>query len=271
MQQYGLLGGKLGHSLSPAIHELFFKYTGISGSYTLLETSLEELPQCMRELRKSYAGCNVTIPHKLHVMPLLDSITREAKAIGAVNTIKFTADGAVGYNTDYFGFGRMLEYNGIDARAKRIAVLGTGGAARAVVKYLADKRVGKLYLVTRDVAHIDKDFYKIAPKCRVIDYNGLASLTGDVIINCTPVGMFPKINASPVTAEEVSNFDAAVDLIYNPAKSLFLQQAEAAGMKTVNGLFMLVAQAVAAQEIWQEAQYDSSLIVRIMQELEQKQ
>ena len=101
MKHYGLLGGKLGHSLSPQIHELFFKYTGIEGDYMLLETPQEELPKRMEELRADYAGSNVTIPHKLHVMPLLDSITREAKAIGAVNTIKFDKNGAEGYNTDY--------------------------------------------------------------------------------------------------------------------------------------------------------------------------
>ena len=138
MKHYGLLGCKLGHSLSPQIHELFFKYTGIEGDYMLLETPQEELPKRMEELRANYAGSNVTIPHKLHVMPLLDSITREAKAIGAINTIKFDENGAEGYNTDYFGFGRMLEYNNIDVRAKRVAVLGTGGAARAVVKYMVD-------------------------------------------------------------------------------------------------------------------------------------
>ena len=268
MKHYGLLGGKLGHSLSPQIHELFFKYTGIEGDYSLWETPLEDLPARMEVLRKDCAGSNVTIPHKLHVMPLLDSIAREAKAIGAVNTIKFSENGAEGYNTDYFGFGRMLEYNDIDVRAKHVAVLGTGGAARAVVKYLADKRVGKLYIVTRDVAHVDKDFLKLAPKCRFVDYAALPALTGDVIVNCTPVGMYPKVDAAPVTAEEVSNFDVAVDLIYNPSQTLFLKQAAEAKMKTVNGLFMLVAQAVAAQEIWQDEKYDSELIVRIMQELE---
>ena len=97
----------------------------------------------------------------------------------------------------------------------------------------------------------------------------MAALTGDVIVNCTPVGMYPKVNAAPVTPEEISNFDAAVDLIYNPKQTLFLKQAAEAKMQTVNGLFMLVAQAVAAQEIWQGEKYDSELIVKIMQDLEQ--
>ncbi len=270
VNKFGLIGGKLGHSLSPAIHELFFKYTGKQGSYELLETELEALPELMAKLRGNFVGTNVTIPHKLHVMPLLDSIAPEAAAIGAVNTIKFTEEGAFGYNTDYFGFGRMLEYNDIKVNGKVCAVLGTGGAARAVVKYLADKRCAKLYLVTRDVFKVDSHFAKIAPKIKVIDYARLDALQGDVLVNCTPVGMYPKVEAAPVSSEVSFAFDASVDLIYNPAQTLFLKQAAEAGNKAVNGLFMLVAQAVAAQEIWQGEQYDSDLIVRIMRALESK-
>lgn len=266
--QYGLLGGKLGHSLSPKIHELFFKYTGIEGSYGLLETELEALPDRVTQMRKEYAGSNVTIPHKINVMPLLDDIAPEAQAIGAVNTIKFTKEGAFGYNTDYFGFGRMLEYNGIAITGKVAVVLGSGGAARAVMKYLADQKAAVIYLVTRDPKTVDKHFLEIAPELQVIDYEVLQSLAGDVIINCTPVGMYPKVESAPVSAEVCAKFGAAVDLIYNPAETLFLKQAKAAGKKYVNGLFMLVAQAVAAQEIWQGQTYDSELIVRIMTELE---
>ena len=268
--KFGLIGGKLGHSLSPAIHQLFFEYTGKTGSYELLETELEALPELMGKLREGFVGTNVTIPHKLHVMPLLDEIAPEAAAIGAVNTIKFTSEGALGYNTDYFGFGRMLEYNDIKVNGKVCAVLGTGGAARAVVKYLADKKCAKLYLVTRDVYRVDSHFAKIAPKIKVIDYARLDALQGDVLVNCTPVGMFPKVEAAPVSAEVSFAFNASVDLIYNPAQTLFLKQAAEAGNKAVNGLFMLVAQAVAAQEIWQDERYDSDLIVRIMSELEKK-
>lgn len=268
MNKYGLLGGKLGHSLSPQIHKLFFAYTGLEGTYELLETELEALPERMQAMRSAFKGSNVTIPHKLHVMPELDDIAPEAKAIGAVNTIKFTEQGAFGYNTDYFGFGRMLEYNDIALAGKVAVVLGSGGAARAVMKYLADSKCAEIYLVTRDPSKVDSHFLEIAPACKVIDYAVLTGIKGDVLINCTPVGMYPKVEAAPVPAAVSSNFGASVDLIYNPAKTLFLQQAEEAGKKAVNGLFMLVAQAVAAQEIWQDAKYDSELIVRIMKELE---
>lgn len=270
MAKFGLLGGKLGHSLSPAIHELFFKYTGIEGSYELLETELEDLPKRMESLKQSFLGSNVTIPHKLHVMPLLDTITPEAQAIGAVNTIKFTDKGAFGYNTDYFGFSRMLAYNDIAVKGSVAAVLGSGGAARAIMKCLADEGAAEIYLVTRKPEEVDQHFLEIAPGCKVIDYDALKELKGDLLVNCTPVGMYPKVGVAAVSPMVSASFEASVDLIYNPAKTLFLQQAEDAGKKAVNGLFMLVAQAVAAQEIWQDDKYSSDLIVRIMHELEGK-
>ena len=270
MDKYGLLGGKLGHSLSPKIHQLFFQYTGVEGTYELLETELEALPERMQAMRTSFKGSNVTIPHKLHVMPHLDDIAAEAKAIGAVNTIKFTEAGAFGYNTDYFGFKRMLEYNNIALKGKVAVVLGSGGAARAIMKCLADEGAAAIYLVTRKPEEVDQHFLEIAPGCKVIDYDALKELKGDLLVNCTPVGMYPKVGVAAVSPMVSASFEASVDLIYNPAKTLFLQQAEDAGKKAVNGLFMLVAQAVAAQEIWQDDKYSSDLIVRIMHELEEK-
>lgn len=266
---YGLLGGKLGHSLSPQIHRLFFDHTGIKGSYELLETPAEQLARRTVQLRSSYRGCNVTIPHKVEIMKLLDVVAPEAQAIGAVNTVAFVGGRAMGYNTDYFGFARMLESNGIDAAGKTAAVLGSGGAARAVVKYFADIGTRDIYLVTRSPQHIDRHFFSICPQIKVIDYDGLLKVQGEVIVNCTPVGMYPDTAASPVREAVMATFGSAVDLIYNPRETLFLKQAAAAGKKSVNGLFMLVAQAVAAQEIWQRQQYDSRLIYTIMQELEQ--
>ena len=148
-------------------------------------------------------------------------------------------------------------------------MLGSGGAARAVVKYLADQKADKIYLVSRNPKDIDPHFYEMARQCAAISYGDLQQITGSVIINCTPVGMFPRVEASPVSAAVNEQFDAAVDLIYNPAQTLFLKQAQSAGKLAVNGLFMLVAQAVAAQEIWQGQSYDSGLIVQIMADVEQ--
>lgn len=268
MKKYGLLGGKLGHSLSPAIHQSFFKHTELEGSYELLETELESLSQRMEQLRQEFAGVNVTIPHKLHVIPFLDGVAPEAEAIGAVNTVCFTSSGAWGYNTDYFGFKRLLEYNNIEIKNRLAVVLGSGGAARAVVKCLADKGIGRLFLVTRKPESVAADFQQMYPALKIIGYDKLSQLHGDVLINCTPVGMYPKTDAAPVSEKISAAFKASVDLIYNPAETLFLRQAREAGRTSVNGLFMLVAQAVAAQELWQGKEYDSSLIIRIMEELQ---
>ncbi len=267
--RYGLLGGKLGHSLSPQIHARFFHYTGIQGSYELLETAAADVPGRLRQIRAEFSGCNVTIPHKLAVMPLLDSIAPEAQAIGAVNTIAADGGRLRGYNTDYFGFGRLLAFNGIEPAGKTAAVLGSGGAARAVVKYLADARAGQIYLVTRAPATADAHFLAMAPGCRIIGYEELAGIGGDLLVNCTPVGMYPQMDAAPVGEAVTAAFDAAVDLIYNPARTLFLRLAASRGKKYANGLFMLVAQAVAAQEIWQGREYDSELIAHIAADLEQ--
>lgn len=267
--KYGLLGGKLAHSLSPAIHKLFFAYTGIKGDYQLLETPAEALPAMLSRMQGAYQGCNVTIPHKVAVMPLLDKISAEAEAIGAVNTIYFHQGRLEGHNTDYFGFAKMLDFNNIAAVGKTAAVLGSGGAARAVVKYFTDIKVGRLYLVTRNPQQVDEHFYKIAPDLQVIDYQQLEAVRGEVLVNCTPVGMYPHTDSCPVKTEVIAGFNSAVDLIYNPSQTLFLQEAARQGKKAVNGLFMLVAQAVAAQEIWQQQEYESQLIKRIMTELEQ--
>jgi shikimate dehydrogenase len=162
----------------------------------------------------------------------------------------------------------MLEYNGVDAAGKTAVVLGSGGAARAVVSYLKNQQAGELYLATRSPEQVDKYFYQIAPQLQVISYAELEKLTGSLLVNCTPVGMYPAVEASPVNGKISAAFAASVDLIYNPAQTLFLRQAQKAGHQSVNGLFMLVAQAVAAQEIWQGESYGSELIEKIMSELE---
>ena len=150
MQHFGLLGAKLGHSLSPQIHGMIFEELGIDADYKLLELPAEALKTAVQELAQSYSGVNVTIPHKIEVMPFLDSISAEAAAIGAVNTISFNNGKSCGYNTDWLGFGMMLEYYGIKTEGKKAAVLGIGGASRAVVQYLSKSRAKEILLVSRN-------------------------------------------------------------------------------------------------------------------------
>lgn len=262
--KFGLIGEKLGHSLSPRIHKELFSRLGLTASYELLEMSAAQLPLHLERLRQEYTGVNVTIPHKITVMQYLDSISPEAKAIGAVNTIAFQEGKARGYNTDYFGFGRMLKHYDLVPTGKDVCVLGTGGAARSVLQYLTDCQSRSISVITRDTIKAAPDLQQ---RFSLKTYEELPALQGDLLINCTPVGMFPKIEGSPVDASVMEHFAAAADLIYNPAITRFLSLAQHQKKPAVNGLFMLVAQAVAAEEIWLGRKFDETFLASLTEKI----
>ena len=265
MVRFGLLGEKLGHSLSPKIHNLIFQELDIEGDYSLLEVEREKLPFFLAQAKDDLDGINVTIPYKTAVISYLDGLTKEAASIGAVNTVSFQNGETKGYNTDYYGFGFLLSHNGIEVKNKKIAVLGAGGAARAVLQYLSDNGAGDILVVSRNPQQAATDLLamQLTAPLQFCDYVTFAGQSGDVLINCTPVGMFPNIKLSPVAREVVAKFAAAVDLIYNPVETVFLRYAREEGKKAANGLLMLVAQAVAAEEIWLQRKIEDKIIVKI--------
>ncbi|MDP4143513.1 MAG: shikimate dehydrogenase [Bacillota bacterium] len=275
---YGLLGEKLGHSISPEIHSLIFKELNIEGSYNLFEVDKEKLQDVVVGLKALKSkGVNVTIPYKMDVMEYLDEISQEAKTIGAVNTICFNEGRTTGYNTDYFGFGMMLDKYDVQIKDKKAVVLGIGGASMAIFQYLVDKEASEIYLVTRnkekglDTLREQIENCLQDKKVFVISYDELEGFEkGDVIINCTPCGMYPKIDSSAVGKNIVEKFSAAVDLIYNPAETLFLRYARECNIKAVNGLYMLVGQAVAAEELWNNIKIDKSITNNIHKVLVEK-
>ncbi len=230
--KFGLLGARLGHSLSPQIHQEVFRQLDIEATYELIEVPTEKLADKVAELRKNYRGLNVTIPHKV----------------------------ASGFNTDYFGFARLLEHNGLVPEGKDVCVLGTGGASRAILQCVKDMKAHSITVISRAVENAPED---IRAHYTVKTYEDLNTLDGDLLINCTPVGMFPNVEASPVDGAVVEHFAAAVDIIYNPAETTFMKLARRQGKPAVNGLFMLVAQAVAADEIWLERKLDAGLIADV--------
>lgn len=265
---FGLLGQSLAHSISPVIHKMIFNQMSISAYYHLFEVEEQNLGDAVRGLMAiGSAGVNVTIPYKIRVIDYLDNLSTEAEAIGSVNCISFNKHGTVGYNTDYIGLGRMLEKYNIEVSGKNAAVLGNGGAAKTVVRYLIDHGVHNIIVVTRSTPNHDffvmlEDFKNI----KIINYSQLSKgVEGDFIINCTPCGMYPHINETPVASHAISNFDTAIDIIYNPTETMFLKQAREAGLMTLNGLYMLVSQAVAAQEIWNNIQFSRSNTDQIFQ------
>ncbi|NLK95066.1 MAG: shikimate dehydrogenase [Clostridiales bacterium] len=264
MEFYGLVGEKLSHSLSPKIHEKVFELLNIKGGYKLFEiekNNISKLGDAIKLLK--IKGVNVTIPYKQTVIKELDYISDEAKAIGAVNTIKLKDNKLYGYNTDYFGFGHLLKSNNIDVINKIAVVLGNGGASKAVCTYLLDNKVKDLYLVTRNKENASN----IDNRIKLIDYNELQNIKGDIIINTTPVGMFPKVGFSPVNEEIIKEFNVLVDIIYNPEETEFLKLGKKFGKITCGGLMMLVGQGIKSQEIWQDISIDNKVIDSIFNEL----
>lgn len=260
---FGLIGEKLSHSLSPEIHEEIFKGAGIKGNYSLYEIPKEQLYKAVDSFRLlGYKGINVTIPYKLDVMEYLDEISVEAKRIGAVNTIHFKEGRALGYNTDYHGFGMTLSANDIDVTGKNILLLGNGGVAKSVIQYLKDNKASKIYIASRSITgervENPKDIVKL------ISYDEIQKIeNGYLVVNCTPIGMYPKVGISPIKEELIKKFQAAVDLIYNPLQTEFLKIAAENGLKAVNGLYMLVGQAVKAEEIWNDIKIDKAVVDEI--------
>lgn len=225
----GLLGRKLGHSYSPQIHAFFGDY-----SYALFEKEPEDVEDFIRH--GDYSGINVTIPYKKDVIPLLDELSPAAKKMGSVNTIVRRADGTLfGHNSDYYGFISLVRHSGIQVAEKKCLVLGSGGTSNTAVKALSDLGA-RVVIISRSGEN---------------NYSNL-HLHADarVIVNTTPVGMYPNTGASPIDLCKFPKLEGVLDVIYNPAKTQLLLDAEYMGIPHANGLWMLVAQAKESAEFF---------------------
>ena len=230
MLRCGLLGRKLSHSYSPAIHEAFGGY-----SYELFEIEPENLAAFME--RRDIHGFNVTIPYKRDVMSFCKELSPTARSIGSVNTILRRADGSLyGDNTDVNGFSSQVKCSGIDVHSKKVLVLGSGGSSSCVVHVMREMQAGQIVVISRG----GED-----------NYNNISRHhDAQVIINTTPVGMYPHTGESPVDIRNFKRLEGVLDLIYNPARTQFLMDAEMLGLPYSNGLTMLVGQARVASEIF---------------------
>lgn len=256
---FGLIGHPLGHSLSPKIHAAALKSCGLDGDYSLFPIPLDDFSQLQDLLNRvrngELHGLNVTIPHKQGVIPYLDDLTASARAIGAVNTI-FARDGKlIGHNTDAPGFladlYRVFKISQSTIENCKLAiVLGAGGSARAVVHALIEEGWSVTIAARRrDQARELAIRYPNA-QIEVTDFEHFPS-SFDLLVNTTPVGMFPNVASSPWPDDIAFPKTAFVyDLIYNPRETLLVQRARAAGLPASTGLGMLVEQATLAFEIW---------------------
>lgn len=240
--QCGLLGRKLGHSYSPQIHSHLASY-----EYTLFEKEPEELEAFLKN--GNFTGLNVTIPYKKDVIPFLTELSPTAKRLGAVNTIVRRGDGTlIGHNTDYFGFCSMVGRSGLQVAGKKVLVLGSGGASNTAVAAL-EEMGAQVVVISRSGENNYDNLHRHADAA--------------VIVNTTPVGMYPKTGVSPIDLGVFPRLEGVLDVVYNPARTQLLLDAESRGLTTMNGLWMLVAQAKESAEWFAGVQIPDEKIARI--------
>lgn len=244
--RYGLIGEKLGHSFSKIIHEQLADYT-----YDLIPLTREELDTFMTE--KKFSALNVTIPYKETVIPYLDEVDAHAQKIGAVNTIVNRGGKLKGYNTDFYGFRYMLQNNGIDVAGKKALVLGKGGASKAIIAVLEELGASEILTV----------YYKENPATITYEECYKNHSDAEIIVNTTPVGMYPKSDDCPIDLSRFPDLKGVADVVYNPLRTQLILEAEKRGINAAGGLEMLVAQAKYAVEIFLDTQIDDARIAEI--------
>lgn len=242
--KYGLIGNPLEHSFSPQIH-------GLIGDY---EYKLYPMPK--EQVAPFLADCpldalNVTIPYKETVIPCLSRISDEARRIGSVNTIVKESDGSLsGYNTDYFGLTAMLNYYGIGVKGKKVLILGSGGASKTAQAVVSDMGARSVVVISRSGENNYGNLY--------------LHKDAEIIVNTTPLGMYPKNGDAAVNLRDFPLCEGVADIVYNPGKTALLLQAEEMGIRCAYGLSMLVAQAIRAAEYFFRTSYSDSLLPKVL-------
>lgn len=248
--RYGLIGEKLGHSFSKDIHERIADYT-----FDLIPLSKEEFKTFME--KKEFTALNVTIPYKKDVIPYLDEMDEHAKAIGAVNTI-VNRDGKLkGYNTDFTGFLYMVKKHNVHMEGKKVLIIGNGGASAAIQAVVQHESAGSMVIVD------------VVPGNGAISYDEMFSshLDAEIIINTSPIGMYPRIGNAPIDISMFHKCEAVLDVIYNPILTRLCFEAQEMDIKRVNGLEMLIVQAKQSVEFFLDKSIDDQIIDDIYQDM----
>ena len=253
----GVIGDPVEHTMSPVMHNAAFKKLGMDYRYLPFRVSKEELGRTIADMRAlNIRGLNVTIPHKVAVIPFLDKLDPLAKEIDAVNTIVNDDGVLTGYNTDATGFLQALLDNGVEPEGKRVVILGAGGASRAISFILAEKgarlvilnrRLNRAKELARSISRSSKDIAAL----KLDEANLAKAMEGaEVLVNATSVGMSPGTGETPLPARLLKPGLVVFDIVYNPVRTRLLREAEAAGARTIGGLDMLVWQGAMAFEKW---------------------
>ncbi len=249
--EYGCIGEKLTHSFSKEIHNLLFDY-----DYKIEEIPRDKLSDFMS--RKDFKAINVTIPYKQDVIPYLDEISDTAQKIGAVNTIVNREGKLYGYNTDFSGLTALIKLNGITLEGKKVLILGSGGTSKtavAVAESLGATSIKRVSRTAREDCITYEDAYK-------------EFYDTEIIINTTPCGMYPNIIGEPIELDRMPDVEAVVDAIYNPLCSNLVVKAKGKGIKATGGLYMLVAQAAVAAELFLDTKVDKNRVYEVFEKIE---
>ena len=273
-KHYAVIGHPIGHTMSPFIHKKLFDLAGIDADYTKLDIAPERLGDEFESTLRGLDGYNVTIPHKQAIIPFLDSLDDKAKMYGSVNTVSNIDGRAKGYTTDPDGFIKAIEAAGIDLDG-RIMILGCGGVARTIAYEIAlrgkpfefavrRQSVGKAGLLCLDIT-------RKLPETQV-SFGLIDQIIGevDVLINATPVGMYPNCDEQPIHNCAIGRCHAVFDAIYNPLETALVKRAKANGAKAEGGMSMLVWQAVVAQKHWNGTEFDSEDIKKLCVEADKE-
>lgn len=254
--KYGLIGEHLGHSFSKQIQTRIAEIENVKDyDYQLVELDKEEFKEFME--KKDFTGINVTIPYKKDVIPYLDEMDESAKAIGAVNTI-INVDGKLkGYNTDFGGFLYMVKAHNVHMEGKKVLIIGNGGACAAVKAVCEHENAKAIVIVSRSS---DRG---------AIGYDEMytSHLDADIVVNTSPVGMFPNITNAPIDVSWFHKLECVLDVVYNPILTRLCFEAQEADIKRVIGLEMLIAQAKYTFEIFENMSFDDSIIDEIKKEM----
>ncbi len=251
----GLIGHPVAHSISPQLHNSLYRHLGMDMvycAYDILPENFENAVKGMAAL--GFTGFNITIPYKEEIIRYLDEIDPEAAAIGAVNTVKIKDGRLIGFNTDGKGFIKSLKREGVSVSDKSVLIIGAGGSARAISIYAAKENASRIIIYNRTIekARELSDAVNSYKGSKVATEAESIPTDIDLIINTTPLGMWPSVLGNPLSGIELKSNTVVCDIVYNPRMTSMLKQAVQSGCKTVGGIGMLIGQALDAVEIWIE-------------------
>ena len=241
MKQFAVIGDPIAHTLSPNLHQEVYRQLELDATFEQIHVTPNSLDSFINSNKLD--GFNVTIPHKLSIIPFLKGFDEPAKTIGAVNCVH----NGKGYNTDWIGFLKAMELNGVHLNGKDCTILGAGGAARAIAYGLVQADVNSILISNRTQTKADQ----LLDWINSIFPTNFQSKNSDIIINCTPIGMWPNTENLPININKIHTNQIIVDTIYNPIETEWIKLSRKKGAFTIGGLDMFIFQGIASAEIWE--------------------